>query len=175
MKRYIITLKIQSIVFLSIILIIPLIAGTTVTPAKLVSAFIVKLASFEKNLSSSPGDITIYVMGAPEVAKELKTGIGKSIGKATLKNVISGDKLPDTKPSIFYIGDESKVDEVKNYCRSNKVLSVTGLPDLVAKGITLGVGIGEDGKPRILLNISSSVEEGLDWNPAILKVATTIK
>ncbi|MCD4691787.1 MAG: YfiR/HmsC family protein [Calditrichales bacterium] len=144
-------------------------------PAQLTAAFIIKLAAFEKNLSGSEKDITIYVMGAPKVAKEFKKGIGKKIGKATLKNVVEGKRLPNTDPSILYVGNSSKLKEALKYTRSNKILSVTGVPKLVKEGVTLGIGIGKDGKPEIFLNLASSAEEELNWNPAIMKVAKIIK
>jgi hypothetical protein len=51
---------------------------------------------------------------------------------------------------------------------------MTGIPDLVPKGISLGIGLS-GGKPKILLNLSSSKDEGIDWNHAILKVSTIFK
>lgn len=144
-------------------------------PSNVTAALIVKLIVFEKNLSGSEEDITIYVMGAPDVAKEFKKGIGKKVGKATLKNVVEGKGLPDAKPSIFYVGNGSKLKEAIKYTRSNKIPSVTGLPQLVREGVSLGIGISKDGKPEIFLNLSSSAEEELNWNPAIMKIAKIIK
>ena len=143
-------------------------------PANIAAAMLVKLVAFEKKVSSG-GDISIYVLGAAEVAAELQKGIGKPIGNATLKSVESGDDLPGNKPSVLYVGNAAKLPAVTKYTHENKILSATGLPDLVSKGVTLGFGVGEDGKPKILLNLTTSVEEGLEWNPAIMKVATTIK
>jgi hypothetical protein len=101
--------------------------------------------------------------------------IGAKIGNSTVANVMSGDGLPIIQPAILYLGDASKVDEAINYTRSKQILSISGIPDLVNNGITLGIGIGDDGKPSVLLNMSSSKEENLVWNPAILKIAKTIK
>jgi hypothetical protein len=153
----------------------PVHAQLNEAPSNITAAFIIKLAGFEKNISGSAGDITIYVLGAADVANELKKGIGKSIGSATIQNIEAGSNLPTVKPSILHVGDASKSQEAMQYTRANKILSTTGKPDLVQEGITLGIGVGEDGKPKILLNLTSSVEEGLDWNPAIMKVAKTIK
>jgi len=142
-------------------------------PASIAAAMVMKVVAFEKTLGAG-GDITIYVVGAEDVAAELKKAIGKPIGKATLKSVESGADLPANKPSVLFVGDPAKFDAATAYTKSNKVLSVTGSPDLVSKGVTLGFGVGDDNKPKILLNLSASSEEGMDWNPAILKVAKTI-
>jgi hypothetical protein len=138
-------------------------------PANVAAAMVVKVIGFEKKVSS--GDVSIYVLGAPGVATELK----KLITIANLKNVESGDALPASKPSALFVGNVTKADAAVKYSRDNKILSITSLPELVAKGVTLGFGIGEDGKPKILLNLASSAAEGLDWNPAILKVARTVQ
>lgn len=152
----------------------PVAAQVQDAPANVAAALIVKLAAFEKNIASG-GDVTVYVMEAPEVAIELEKGIGQKIGSATLKTVLSGSELPGEKPAILYVGDKSKVEEAIGYTHTNKVLSMTGIPDLVNTGITLGFGVGSDGKPQIKLNLSSTVAEGLSWNPAIMKVAKTVK
>jgi hypothetical protein len=143
-------------------------------PASIAAAMALKVVGFEKGMDKG-GDITIYVLGANDVADELKKGVGKPVGKANLKEVLAGDNLPATKPTILFLGNAAKFDAAIQYTHANKVLSVTGLPELASKGISLGFGVGDDNKPKILLNLSASVEEGLDWNPAILKVAQTIK
>ena len=166
---------ISSLLIVVLLIIRPIHAQIKEAPANVAAALIVKLVSFAKNICDNTGDITIYVLGSAEIAEELKKGIGKNIGNAILKNVDSGADLPATAPSVLYIGDTSRLKEVIRYSRSNKILSTTGDPDLVKEGITLGVGVGDDAKPKILLNLTSSVEEGLDWNPAIMKIVQTVK
>ena len=129
-----------------------------------------KLLAFYTNLGSNP--FTIHVIGNPDVAKELKGMVGKTAGKATLNAVTEGDGPPGGEAQVIYIGKDVK--ELTSYTQANKVLSITGTPDFVTKGVTLGVGI-ENKKPRIFLNLSSSKSEEINWNPAILKVAKTIK
>ena len=87
----------------------------------------------------------------------------------------SGNSLPSSKPSILFVADNGKDDMATKYTQENKVLSATNIPDLVSKGVTLGFGVGSDNKPKILLNVNSSAKEGLDWNPAIMKVAQIVK
>lgn len=138
-------------------------------PAAIAVALLVKVIGFEKDISS--GDITIYVLGSSDVTKELK----KVIGQANIKSVQSGNDLPSSIPSILFICDVKKAEKATKYTQDNKILSVTNLPDLVTEGVTLGFGVGSDNKPKILLNINSSAKEGLNWNPAIMKVAQIIK
>lgn len=137
-------------------------------PAKLQAALIMKLLAFYTNLGDKP--FTIQVVGAPDIAKELKALVGKSAGKATLNDVVEGD-APSGSPQVVYVGKSPG--DVIGFTQSNKILSVTGIPAFVNDGVTLGIGI-ENKKPKIILNLSSSKAEEINWNPAILKVAATI-
>lgn len=148
---------------------------TAETSPDVTAPLIVKLAGFEKNLSGSSKDLSIYVMGSPAMYAVLGNMIGTKIGNSTIANVMSGADLPIIQPAILYLGDQSKTADAIKYTRAKKILSVSGIPDLVNSGITLGIGLGDDGKPSILLNIESSKEENLVWNPAILKIAKTVK
>lgn len=145
----------------------------SVAPADIQAALTLKLLVFHEKLASS-GDITIYVVNGSEYAQALKKAIGKPIGSSKLSSVIEGDDVPKQKPSVVYLGNSSKLDDILSYCRSNSTLSITGDPELIYKGVTLGFGVSNE-KPKVLLNLSSSKLENIDWNPAILKVAITTK
>ncbi len=166
-------------IVLGIMLILGILSSVTLfaadkAPEKVQLALFLKLLPFNKNISGG-GEITIYVIGSDSFAKLAKAAIGKSIGKSKIAKVEVVDSVPDDikKMSVVYLGDESKIKDIIKSTQAKKVLSITGLPSCVSKGVTLGVGI-EKKKPRILLNLSSSKEEGIDWNPAILKVATKL-
>ena len=143
-------------------------------PADVAAVMLIKVADFEKNISDGR-DISIYVIDAPDVAVELRKAIGKPIGKSVLRSVESDSKLPASAPSILYVGSASKVNEAIGYTRANKILSATGNPDWVERGISLGFGVGDDGKPKILINSEGSKEENLEWNPALLKIAKLVQ
>ena len=144
-------------------------------PAELTSALILKLAQFEKNLSGAESKVSVHVIGSPDIAADLQKAKGAKIGKATLETITESNELPTTKPSMICLASSGKLAEVVKYAKENKVLTFTNLPDLVEKGIMLGIGIGADGKPEVLLNQTASAEAGMDWSPAILKIAKTIK
>ena len=144
-------------------------------PPDVASALIIKLVALEKSLVGVGGDIVIHVMGSPAIAEALSKAVGIDIGKGKLAKVTGGDVLPASKPTIICLSDASKLAEVTAYTRKEKVLSVTNMPDLVGKGISLGIGVGESGKPEVTLNTTASKAEGLNWNPAIMKIAKIVK
>jgi|GEM_PF-735237 len=143
-------------------------------PPSIAAALTVKLAAFYKNIDAG-GDVTVYVMGSPQVAAELEKGIGTAIGTSKLARVSSGDKVPGQKPSILFVGNQVNLDEAIAYSRAQKILTMTSLPDLVDRGVTLGIGVGNDGKPKVILNLESTIKENITWNPAIMKIARTVR
>lgn len=142
------------------------------SPASIAAALTLKLAGFNNKLS---GSVKIYVVGNDALAAELKKGVGKPLGKATLAAVDAGADVPGAKYEVIVCGSAGKAGAVSSYAKKNKVLSVTNIPSVLSKGISLGIGVGDDNKPKILLNLTQSSEEGIDWNPAIMKVAETVK
>ena len=70
----------------------------------------------------------------------MKKAIGKKIGNATLSDVKEGENLPPRKYSVIYVGDASKADTFIRYTRENQLLSITGIPWIVPKGVSLGFG-----------------------------------
>ncbi len=144
----------------------PLFAASQAAPAQLQSALILKLLPYYQNLGEK--NFTIHVVGSDDVAQKLRENIGATVGKATLVNVTTGD-TPINGAAVVYI---AKGADALGWTQKNKVLSVTGDPNMVTQGVTLGIGL-EDGKPKVFLNLRTSKAEGAEWNSAILKVAET--
>lgn len=138
-------------------------------PPELQAALFTKLLAYYTNLGDAP--FIIHVVGAPEVAAALRKSKGAAVGKATLADVSESDGPPTNGAKVIYVGKSAKACTAYSY--ANHVLTITGDEKLVSEGVTLGVKI-EAGKPKILLNLSATKAEDINWNPAILKVASTI-
>ncbi|HOM66121.1 MAG TPA: hypothetical protein PLI27_00045 [Ignavibacteriales bacterium] len=132
-------------------------------PANLRAAILVKVLAFEKGYKPNG---SILVIGDNELAAQLEAS-----GK--FSKVDKGSGAPSGSYNAVYCDDAGLVGAVTSYTRSKKVPSLTGVLNLVEKGITVGIGI-DGGKPKILMNLSSSQAEGLDWNPAIFNIVTKI-
>lgn len=137
------------------------------------AAVLYKVLGFENKIAGEGNQVSVYAVGSNDFAEELKKGVGKNVGKGVLASVEVGTGLPANPPSVIFVEDEAMVDQVVKYAQEKQILSATGKSSFIAKGVTVGVGVGEDGRPRIVLNLSSSKKEGLDWNPAVLKSAVT--
>jgi len=143
--------------------------AASAAPANIQAALIIKLLPMVNNLGAR--EYKIHVVGAPEIAEILKGEIGKTTGKAKLIGVTAGDGPPAEPVDVIYVGNNAG--PATQYSQSNGALSITGNPDLIKAGVTLGIGL-ENKKPKIFLNLKSSKAEGVDWNPAILKLAQTV-
>ncbi|MCP4692700.1 MAG: YfiR family protein [Desulfobacterales bacterium] len=138
-------------------------------PEKLQAAILIKILAMSKEINNGE-DISIHVVNAPDAAAELRKAVGRKIGKSTLVAVSEGPTAPLLHPSALYIGDKDNARELIRYCRENRVLSITGAPELVARGVTLGLGMAGD-RPRILLNAAATNAENITWNPTLLKIS----
>lgn len=140
-------------------------------PYRVQSVVLLKTLAFNKNLS---GNITLYVLDSEAFASVAKIAIGKKFGSARLYAVRSGESLPDTPPDIIYFEKKKHFSTVSAYTRKHNIMSITGNPDLVKQGVSIGV-CAKKGKPTILLNLEASKQEKIIWHIAILKVAVQIK
>lgn len=159
-----------ALIFLGVLMYSPQVVAQDEAPANLQAALFLKILPMCTNLGSEP--FSIHVVGAPKVAAEFKELIGKTVGKASLAGVTEGSGPPSSPTKVVYVGD--KAGDLTQWSQANGALSITGKPALVNEGVTLGVGI-EGGKPKILLNLSSTKAEKINWNPQILKVAATVE
>ncbi|MBN1113708.1 MAG: DUF4154 domain-containing protein [Oligoflexia bacterium] len=130
-------------------------------PKPIQAVLLSKTLQFYTN--SSP-QLTIYVVGDDGIVAELK----KIAGKGKILKVEAGAGLPSSKPDVVFLVDSSKVNDVIGYTRTNRILSCTSDPELVKKGISLGL-VQMDGKPKINLNSTGYEKESIRWNPSLLK------
>jgi hypothetical protein len=130
-----------------------------------------KIVSLQKRFSGKPEGVTVFVLGDENVARSFLTYVNKNIGTMREARVESGDQLPAEKPDILFIGDKNKVQEAVRYTRANGVLSMARNEKFIPQGVTLTVYLGPSGTPSISVNMSGAVLEGVEVNPATLKVA----
>lgn len=142
-------------------------------PPELAAALLCRLAGMR--LEPAESEIVVHVMGDREVASALKALQGRSVGAVTLREVSSGTRLPEEAPSILYIADKTQVSHVASYCRANKVLSVSGQPEIFSYGTAIGIGVGEGGRPLIILNSKLATSEGWLWGDDFASIATVIR
>lgn len=145
----------------------------------LASKIILKIMMLDQDLAKKTGGkIEIGVIGSPEAVAAFTKLKGSAIDKdaaISVGEVVAYDSLPpDQKPTMVFVGESADPAAVTKYTRGNRVLSVTNVSSFVDKGVTLGVGL-ENNKPKVLLNLTGSESEGMNWDPKILKISKTVR
>jgi len=134
-----------------------------------------KVLSMQKQFSGKPEGITVFVLDDANVAKAFQASVNTTVGSMKVARVLSGSELPTEKPDVLFIGGRDKVEAAIAYTRTQKVLSMARSDRLISKGVTLTVYQTPDGKAQITMNMSGALLEGVDINPATLKVASVAK
>jgi hypothetical protein len=145
----------------------------------LASKIILKIMMLDQDLQKKTGGkIEIGVIGSPEAVAAFSKLKGSAIDKdsaISVGEVVALDALPPgSKPTIVFVGSGADPASVTKYTRGNRVLSVTNVSSFVDKGVTLGIGL-ENNKPKVLLNLTGSESEGMNWDPKILKISKTVR
>ena len=140
-------------------------------PYNVQAPLLAKTLDFATSLGN---EITIFVLDSDDFAAAIGEAVGRPVGEKKIASVTSGKELPQSRPDVLYVGNAKMMESVIPYARDNKVLTVTGHPDLVKEGIALGFGVSkEENKPKILLNRNASKDQSIQWNAAIFKIAVT--
>ncbi|MDP2207311.1 MAG: YfiR family protein [Bacteroidota bacterium] len=77
---------------------------------------------------------------------------------------------------ILYITPMRAVDlkMVSQLCQTHKILTITGVPQYIENGISVGLDIKAE-KPQIIINLQSTKAEGADFSSKLLNLAKVIK
>ena len=65
------------------------------------------------------------------------------------------------------------LDQVASASRSAGILTTTGVPEYMGRGVSVGIG-SSGGKPRILIDRDAAVAEGAEFSSELLKLAEII-
>jgi hypothetical protein len=146
---------------------------------ELASKIIVKIMMLDQDLQKKTGGkLEIGVIGSPQAVAAFTKLKGSAIdkdAKISISDVIAYDSMPpSSKPTLIFVGEGADPAVVTKYTRGNQILSVTNVASFVERGVTLGIEM-ENNKPKVLLNLTSSESEGLNWDPKILKISRTVR
>jgi hypothetical protein len=141
----------------------------------LASKVLLKVILLDQDLQAKcGGKLVIGVVGSAAGLEAFSRLKGTAIDESRtveLAEIVAVESLPPPRRlTALFVGDQADLERVMRYTRSNSVLSVTNLPALVEKGVTLGVGL-ENNRPKVLLNLTGSEREKLRWDTKILKIS----
>jgi hypothetical protein len=120
-----------------------------------------------------------------EILKTLELVADRTIKNVPIKAVALEYKDPKSLAetvrsqgiNVFYIapGNAGTLSELLRMSHTRGITTATGVPEYVARGVAIGIGIKADKKPDILINLPSSRQEGSEFDASLLRIATVVK
>ncbi len=163
-------------------------------PVDLQLNLLLKIISFDRNLSSHGGDSLRLGIVFQEpfrnslLVREQIERVYRSLGTFRVKGLplalvpidVYREKLDDQVArrgvDILYVSPLRAYDirSIGDLCRSRGIVSVTGVPEYCGQGLSVGIGQSRD-RPEILINIRAAREEGADFSSQLLKLARVLQ
>ncbi|MDH3733679.1 MAG: YfiR family protein [Gemmatimonadota bacterium] len=151
-----------------------------------------RVLHFDRNLDAGEGEIVVGVLfqeGFREssrakdqfistMAEDLRnSALGRPVRVVPL--ALGGAELPrelwPTDIDVLYVAPlrAYSLRAITDASRERGILTVTGVPQYVSEGISLGLDV-EAGRTRILVNRAASIAEGADLSAELLKLARIV-
>jgi len=157
-------------------------------PVAIQSDLVVKLASYDKNMRTRAGDSvrTLIVVKGGDAESE-RFGAQFAAGMARAERIAG---LPHTETVLAYIDAKSlamacrerraaivviaaelgaEVEAIREALADSKILSVMPSAAAVRRGIVLGFEL-EDGKPKLFLNLTQALRQGVAMSADVMKL-----
>lgn len=170
-------------------------AETPPVPGNLQVSLIMKILTFDRALHQHSGDrvdmLLLYVAGnaQSEAARKEIAGVFDDLGRdKTISNLPFAYQslaweskaeldtfLKENDTDLLYVmpGHGEHIPDITDITQDLDVLSVSGVPEYVNKGISIGIGVKNE-KPEIIINLPSARAEGADLDTKLLRIATVI-
>jgi hypothetical protein len=164
-------------------------------PASLQVPLLLKILTYDRNFAARTGSslsIAVVFGGAnPDSirARDELAAAFEAFADKTVKNLpirysaleyVSDsqvDAVARTKQiNVFYLtpGIGAHLDGLLRIGRTYQIITTTGVPDYVEKGVAVGIGIKLD-KPHILINLGTAKEVGSEFDVSLLRIARVIR
>ena len=157
----------------------------SVIPEALQSRFIFGLLEYERSLAQRAGsEIVIGILHQPlyrasvnvhDAMREELAKIQATFQESLPTRIISMETTDGIDLDVLYVAPlrAIPIDQVTSATRALGVLSFTGVPEYVGRGVCVGVRARE-GRPHLIVNRAAAQAEGVVFSSELLKVAELI-
>ncbi|KPK77859.1 MAG: hypothetical protein AMJ89_01670 [candidate division Zixibacteria bacterium SM23_73] len=191
--------KIMAIALFLLILWLPLLQTEAKeempVPPRVQIPILLKVLTYDRNFERKVGDklvIGILYDSQDDDSKKIKEKLldvldslsGKTVKDAPFTYVDLGysseeslrNSIVSKNIDVLYLapGGVLYLKSIVQISQKYKILTITGVPDYVKKGISVGIGL-KDKKPEIWINLGSTKAEGSDFTANLLKLCKIIR
>jgi hypothetical protein len=174
----------------------PVEAQGMVQPASVQVPIILKVLTYDRQFEvRTHGAVTIGIIHDPTdpVSAQAMADISKTLYEARDKTVkrfpiryfqieFTGradlERFSEEKTiSVYYLTpglSAEAIAQVLEVSRARSITSITGVPEFVDAGVSVGIGERRS-RPQILINLPASRSEGCEFDASLLRIATVIK
>jgi hypothetical protein len=154
-------------------------------PPKLQATIIIKMLEYDRSTQNQPGPIVVGVMApkndasSQQLQKQLTAGFEKNFtvhGRAVEVHAFSLAELATAKPKLVYLtpGSAGEISAIIAVCEKHKILSVTGVPELMRNGVAVGLFPKAAGT-QIVVNLDAARAGGADFESRFLRIVKVLK
>jgi len=164
-------------------------------PPRVQIPILLKVLTYDRNFERKVGDklvIGILYDSQDDDSKKIKEKLldvldslsGKTVKDAPFTYVDLGysseeslrNSIVSKNIDVLYLapGGVLYLKSIVQISQKYKILTITGVPDYVKKGISVGIGL-KDKKPEIWINLGSTKAEGSDFTANLLKLCKIIR
>jgi hypothetical protein len=164
-------------------------------PPRVQIPILLKVLTYDRNFEKKVGDKLVIGLlydsqdDDSEKIKEKVSDVLDSLSGKTVKDVpftyvdldynskkSQKNSIESKKVDVLYLapGGIGHLKSIVQISQEYKILTITGVPDYVKRGISVGIGL-KDKKPEIWINLSSTKAEGSDLPANLLKLCKVIR
>lgn len=185
-----------TVAVLAVLLARPLSAQGMAQPIDVQVPIILKVLTYDRQFEARTGDaVTIGIIHDPtdpisaramsDLSETLYAARDKTVRRLPIRYFqIDITGTPDLagfseerKISVYYLTPgltSDTIARVLEVSREHGITSITGVPEFVDAGVSVGIG-ERRGRPQILINLPASRAEGCEFDASLLRIATVIK
>jgi hypothetical protein len=150
-------------------------AGPMPVPMNLQVEIIKRMFNYDKALANKADPVVFVVyQDEGEVRPNDTVKAFEVVGLVSVAVRLDALTSQSRTPSAVYLLPGIDLSSVGRYCKDNRVLSISGVPELAESG-SVAVSIGEaNSRPQIIVNMSRLQEEGHNFSAQLLRLAKVV-
>jgi hypothetical protein len=165
---------------------LPLVGDDVLVPMDVQIALFVKIWKFDRTFKPGPiVKVAVLYQQKYRPSAIAATQLMSAIQSANLaihctlidleEQATLRDRIPISGVDLYYVTPLRAIDvrAIAEISRTNRIRTITGVPDYVASGLAVGIGLLNQ-RPQIIVSLQAARAEGADFSTPLLKLSHVI-